>query len=322
MAHPVLSKSLSKRIEGLPTLIHLQWRIEAAVFALFWRICGWLPPDRASAFGRWLFELVGPRSRKSNYMERNLRLAFPDLDEASREALLREVWGNTGAVFAEYPHLQTICQREYETRITVKSNLDLAKFRTGERQAIFVAAHIANWEVSTAPALVQGFPLSVVYAPIKNPYIDRMLIRKRIGLGCRLLSRNQSLPELMRALNKGECLGLVADHRDDAGVPIPFFKHDKLTTLVPARLALRFDCDLVPVRVERLENAHFRVTLHDPIRPDPNLTSQSDQAVRMMAEVNRLFEEWISERPQQWLCSKRAWAKQIDVQAPLKQDTG
>ena len=82
-----------------------------------------------------------------------------------------------------------------------------------------------------------------------------MLIRKRIGLGCRLLSRNQSLPELMRALDKGECLGLVADHRDDAGVPIPFFKHDKLTTIVPARLALRFDCDLVPVRVERLENA-------------------------------------------------------------------
>jgi hypothetical protein len=32
----------------------------------------------------------------------------------------------------------------------------------------------------------------------------------------------------------------------------------------------------------------------------------------MMGDVNRLFEQWIRERPQQWLCIKRAWPKDLD----------
>jgi KDO2-lipid IV(A) lauroyltransferase len=101
------------------------------------------------------------------------------------------------------------------------------------------------------------------------------------------------------------------DHRDDGGMPLPFFGMDKLTTVVPARLALRFGCDLIPVRVERIEGAHFRFSIFAPIEPDPEIASAKDQAVQMMAKVNAIFEQWIRERPQQWLCTKRAWAKRI-----------
>src|SRR5690606_24481682 len=117
---------------------------------------------------------------------------------------------------------------------------------------------------------------------------------------------------LVRELAEGRSVGLVVDTRDDDGVPIPFFGHDKLTTLAPARLALRFDCELIPVRIERLGQARFRLTVEEPIRPDPALASDKEQAVHMMAEVNRLFERWIRERPEQWLCMKRAWPRTLE----------
>ncbi len=311
MAQLILSKALSKRIDRSPVLKRIRWGIEAVTLGLFWQVCAWLSPDRASAFGRWLLRLIGPGLRKSRHMRRNLDLAFPGLDEDQKKALLREVWGNTGAVLAEYPHLATLCQRDYEARFEIVPHRDLSDYGTGRRQGIFVTAHAGNWELGAAPTVHFGVSLAVVYAPIKNPIIDRMLRRWRAGLGCQLLSRSDSLPQLIQTLSDGGSLGLVADHRDDSGVPLPFFGLDKLTTVVPARLALRFGCDLVPTRVERLDGARFRVTFYDPIQPDPDLASKKDQAIQMMCEVNRVFEQWIREQPEQWLCTKRAWAKEI-----------
>jgi len=311
MAKLILSNALSNRIDRFPVLKRLRWSLEAGTLGLFWQVCARMSPERASAFGRGLFAAMGPKLRKSSHMRGNLALAFPDLEEAGREALLRKVWGNTGAVFAEYPHLLTLCQRDFESRFEIVSQHDLTDYRTGRKQGIFVAAHIGNWELGAAPAIDLGLALAVVYAPISNPIIDRMLKEKRTALGCELLSRSNSLPQLVRALREGKSLGLVVDHRDDAGVPLPFFGLDKLTTVVPARLALRFGCELLPTRVERLGDARFRVTVYDPIRPDPRLASQRDQAAQMMVEINGIFERWIRERPEQWLCTKRAWAKDI-----------
>lgn len=51
------------------------------------------------------------------------------------------------------------------------------------------------------------------------------------------------------------------------------------------------------------------MTSYEPVRPDPAL-AEKDQAAQMMAEVNRLFEQWIRARPADWMCIKRAWPKE------------
>jgi KDO2-lipid IV(A) lauroyltransferase len=311
MAHFLLSKALSQRIDRFAVLRRARWAIEAGILGLFWWICARLPPDTASGFGRRLLRLIGPSLRKSTYMLRNLSLAFPDLNDDQKSDLIREVWGNTGAVLAEYPHLGRLVQAAVDNHFEVDPQVDLDAYRVGGKQAIFVTAHFGNWEITAGAAAHMTVPLTVVYTPIKNAFIDRMLKRKREALGCQLLDRYAGLPHLIGALNEGRSLGLIVDHRDDAGIPLPFFGLDKLTTVVPARLALRFGCDLIPVRVERLDGAHFRYTIFAPVEPDPNIASAKEQAVQMMAKVNGIFEQWIRERPQQWLCTKRAWAKRI-----------
>jgi KDO2-lipid IV(A) lauroyltransferase len=189
---------------------------------------------------------------------------------------------------------------------------DVADYRAGKRCGIFVTAHVGNWELAAAAAGRHGIPISVIYAPSQNPLIDRMLRRRREALGCALVSLEEGARPLMRELGEGRSIGLVVDARDDDGVPIPLFGLDKMTTLAPARLALRFDGDLIPVRVERLGDARFRLIVHEPIRPDPALASDKDRAMQMMRDLNLLFEQWIRERPEQWLCIKRAWAKDLD----------
>ena len=100
MAALFLHSALRKQIDRVAVLQRARWRIEAALLFLFWQVCARLEPHAASAFGQRLLTRIGQRLGKTAHMQRNLRLAFPDLGEARRARLLREVWGNAGAVLA------------------------------------------------------------------------------------------------------------------------------------------------------------------------------------------------------------------------------
>ena len=304
MAKLFLGNDLRKLIDRSPGLRRLRWATEAAVLAGIWQSSGWLTPERASETGERLLRWLGPRLHKTRHFRRNLALAFPGSSPAEIDRLVREAWGNLGAVLAEYPHLREIRTERIETVI----KCDLEPIRQGERQAIFVAAHLANWEVTAAPAVQFGVPLTVVYTPLENPWADRMLRRHRLALGCRLLPRSDALRTIMRELHVGRSVGLLVDQRVDTGEPVPFFGIEKLTTVVPARLALRFGCDLIPVRVERQAGARFRVTAHEPVRCD-EAVSEQEKVLVMTRQVNALFEGWIRELPEQWFCSNRRWPK-------------
>jgi KDO2-lipid IV(A) lauroyltransferase len=306
-----LSSAVRKRIDRVAALRRARWRVEAGLLGLFWRVCAALEPGAASAFGRRFLRIVGPHAGKSAHVERNLMLAFPGLGESERAALRRAIWGNAGAVLGEYPHFQAICH-DFDEHFETVIEWDFADYRAGKRKGIFVTAHVGNWELAAAAAGHHGIPVTVIYAPSRNPFIDRMLRRRREALGCRLVSLEEGARPLIRELSEGRSVGLVVDTRDDDGVPIAFFGLDKLTTLAPARLALRFRCDLIPARIERLGDARFRLIVHEPIRPDPALASDKDQAIQMMRDLNRLFEQWIRARPEQWLCIKRAWPKDLE----------
>ena len=86
-----------------------------------------------------------------------------------------------------------------------------------------------------------------------------------------------------------------------------FFGRDALTSISPARLALKFDCDLVPVQVERTGGARFRVTFHRPVKPDGDATDSQARALQLTRKINEHFEAWIRKRPEQWICWKRRW---------------
>ena len=158
-----------------------------------------------------------------------------------------------------------------------------------------------------------GMANASLYSPPTNPYLDRMLAENRRALNCELLPRDNSARLLMRALKEGRAVGVVMDRRVDEGHPVSFFGREKLSTLVPARLALKFNCELVPVQVERLRDARYRVTFHTPVKPGNPRDGETEQAVDMIRQVHLMFEDWIRQNPEDWFCSKRLWDKNTQL---------
>lgn len=293
------------RLPGLHGAV--QW-LEAAWLALVWGVLGWLSPERASALAAGFLRRIGPHLRKHRHVRRNLAIALPERSEAERAAIARDVWGSLGALFGEMPHLGRI-DREADRRIEVVFRGALTPLADPPRPAIFVTAHVGNWELTTLVAGRYGVPVSVIYAPDSNPWLDRLIRRQRRALHCELVPKQGGLRALLRALAAGRSLGFLIDTRQDDGEPVPFFGVPALTSTVPARLALRAGLQLVPVRCERLAPARFRVTFHPSVAPDPAIRDAREQARAMTRRVNEHFEAWIRERPEQWLCSKRRWPR-------------
>ena len=308
MARLIIGNSLKRYFDRWSFVRKTLWFLEAALFRLFLFFARLLPADRATALGRRLLMAIGPRLDKHSKFKGNLELAFPERSPEEIEALARSVWGGAGGLLVEYAHLEDICVNDPE-RLQIVFAGDSPALRDPSRPAIFVSAHLANWEVCAAGVSKAGIPVTAVYTPLQNPYLEKMLMDSRAALGCRLVPRDSSMRALLRELKAGRSIGMIIDQRVDSGVPIPFFGIDKHTTLVPARLALKHGFDLIPVRTERLEGARFRVTFYEPLRPDDPNADDLEQARQVTAKINRAFEDWIRERPEDWWCAKRRWPK-------------
>jgi len=298
----------NKHTNWSPRLLRILWAIEAGALGLVAALARLLPVDTASAAGRALMSRLGPRLDKTRHIRRNLKIAFPEIDEAETSRLIRDIWGNIGSVLAEYPNLGRICRARQRINCVIKGDPEV--FRKTGKPAIFVTAHLSSWEAAAGAFMQLGVPLSVVYTRMQNPRMDRLLFRARETLGCGLVERDKAARELLRYLKKGTSVGLLVDQRVDAGEPVPFFGHDMLTSITPAQLALHVDCDLIPVQVQRLHGARFRVTFHQPVVADDENAEKAEKILQMTRKVNSLFESWIRERPHEWMCTNRRWPKE------------
>jgi KDO2-lipid IV(A) lauroyltransferase len=298
-----------KHADHSPRLLRLLWAIEGGLIVLLGGLSRLFSPDLASSAGRRLMRRLGPHLDKTHKIRRNLEIAFPEKNAANIDELVRDIWGNLGSILAEYPHLGTICHGEAEQRLEYVIRGDPQVFRKTGKPAVFVSAHLANWELAAGASVHLGFPLTVLYTQLQNPHMDRMLCRARQSLGYNLLERHGAVRQLIRCLKQGTSVGLIVDQRVDSGEPVPFFGHDMLTSITPAQLALRFDCELIPIQVQRLKGARFRVIIHDAVRPDDETADKHSKALQMTTKINTLFESWIREQPQEWICTNRRWPK-------------
>lgn len=291
-----------------PSLRLIVWPLQGLALATFWGCCAMVSPERATAFGARLLRTLGPWFRWHGRLRDNLAIALPHASSEDVAAIAHEVWGSFGATLAEYAHLETIADSDFDEHVEVVLSPGVEACRDRGRPFIFVTAHLGNWEISAAAARRLELPLTVVYSRQANPMAEWLVQRRRRDLGCGFLAADASIRPLLNELRAGRSIGLLVDLRVASGEAVPFCGHDTATTLVPARLALKFGCPLVPVRVERLQPAQFRVTAYDPVVPDPTVPPES-QARQMMAAVNALFESWIVARPHEWQCFQNRWPK-------------
>jgi Kdo2-lipid IVA lauroyltransferase/acyltransferase len=278
---------------------------EAALLVLVMAFVACLPLDWASALGGAVGRAVGPRLGISRRALRNLGRALPEIGETERRRILRGMWDNLGRSVAEYPHLGRICAAG-SGRVEVVNAESLAALLSGDRSAIVFGGHFGNWEVGPSTVhRVLGASLLSVYRAANNPWVDRLL-RHRLRSRRAVAKGAEGGRALIRHLRQGGHVAMLVDQKQNDGLAVPFFGRDAMTAPAIARLALRFACAIVPIRVERLGGAHFRLSVLPPIAVVESGDPASD-VLSTMTRINAVVEAWVRARPEQWLWLHRRW---------------
>ena len=301
----LIPKKLARKAPFLVTAS--QW-IEARAFAFIFWFMRWLSLEQASRLSAFTFGLVAPYGDKIDKARVNLAIAFPQESEEWRERTARQIFRYLGVSAAELIKLDEIWEQRHQL---LEWDIAPGAAEVIERKgaAMFVSAHVGAWQITNLLSLEYGLTISTIYAPESNETLHKMMLDLRKSLGVGLISTTAGVRPLMKELAAGHSVGMAMDTRLDTGKLLPYFGKDALTNTTAARLALRSGAALLPIRGVRLPGNRFRICLYDPLvsaQPDAPL---DEQAAELTVQINRYFEEWVREYPEQWICLKRRWPK-------------
>ena len=301
----------------MPWSLKTKYWLEYALLRALVGFVRLFPLDTAANLSARLTQLLARGSRRHKNALANLKIAFPEMAEEEREAIVMEMWDNIGRVIVETMQMDRILADP--DRIEVE-NLPMVMRYKGKMGAVIAATmHLGNWELAVWPLTLAGSPTAAVYRLINNPYVDAYMqeTRKTLypgGLFGKAGFKGRAtgfetarmLGRLLRHRGRNDTasLGFVADVYDRNGVTVPFFGQDVKFTPFPCLLARRLNARMWIGRCQRLgKQSRFRINAVEVKIPK---TENEEEDIRAIAaSVYGQFEQWIRENPGQFMWSNK-----------------
>lgn len=273
--------------------------------------------ERASALGAVIGRIAGGRTRRNARALANIAAALPDTTPAERAAITRGMWDNFGRTIAETCLIDQIAADP--GRIALANPAVLEEYGADGRGVVFVGLHFGNWEIMSLP--LRDLAPICVYRPLADREANEFLLAHRSPLcpGGLLPTSRATMLRLVRHVRSGGAICIAADHRDSSGLAVPFFGRPAPSVALPAALAVRYGAGVVAVRVERLANARFSITL-ERIAVAATGDDVAD-TLSTTAAIQATFERWIKADPARWLWFYKRWSE-VDVIPPRKRRSG
>lgn len=231
-------------------------------------------------------------------------------------AFARRAAAETGAMIMETPKVWL--RTEACLRRTHSNEEHVVQQALSEgRGILYLTPHLGCFEI-TARHLTRYGPLTVMYRPPRYAALEPAMEQARNIPGLRAVPANlQGVREFVRALKRGEAVGMLPDQVPGAGdgVWAPFFGRPALTMTLAGKLALQTGVAVILLAGERLPRGqgwrmHY-LRLPESLPQDP---------VELACLINRSMEQLIRRFPEQYLWSYNRYKIPSDA-PPLPDDS-
>lgn len=270
------------------------------IIHLVLRVLCWIPLSGLHQMGQSIGWLMSRRNSAKNFIiQRNMTLAYPELDASTRTRWWRESV-NEMACFALETGLIWHGHRAQIERAIVRvdglSHVEQA--RNSGRGLLLIAAHLGNWELLNLYCM-HHFNTVALYKAPRDPMINQWIKATRERFGGRLIpSGSASMRALLQALRTGGVAGIVADQqpRLGDGVMAPFFGQSALTMTLAGRLANKTGCEVLMASCYREKGHGFRIEFV----PMSAEIRHNDPVIAATA-LNSAIQSAVDKAPQQYL---------------------
>jgi lauroyl/myristoyl acyltransferase len=230
-------------------------------------------------------------------VKHNLRLV-PGLGGADKSTgrLARRIMRNFARVVTEFFYLPRM------DRTALKELVDIESFRklqglTDGGNAIFVTAHVGNWELAATATVAAGMDLYVVVYDHPDPRVARLFRRYRQSRGLKIISVTDG-PVRMRTAVRAGSLGVVAD-RDftGRGTEVSFLGSRVRVPSGYAALAISEGVPVIPGFCLKDSDGKYRLSIGEAVF-SPGKTSS--EITDIVGRYIRLVEKQVEKTPEQW----------------------
>lgn len=232
------------------------------ITALLW-LASRLPLEVSRFIGRGLGKLawlLGGSARRVT--ERNIGLAFPELDAPRQAQLAQRSLQSTGELIAEMGFVWHRPWREVRKKVLEIRGEEAVKAALAEGQGVvLLAPHLGNWEVMGLFIAEWGNALAL-YQPPNMQALEGMVRRARERSGTSLVPTTaRGLARLVKTLKQGGATGILPDQIpdvDEAGRNSEFMGVPCFTMTFASKLLQRTGAAAFFGFAERVDNG-FRM---------------------------------------------------------------
>ena len=263
----------------------------------------------ASNLGSILGRLIGPLFRSKNIIKKNIRTGLGEIDQKKESEIINDMWSNIGRTFAEYVFLKDFkFDRTNFDHMKIRGINYLDEIKKNNETVIFYSGHFANFELMAMELDKSGVKCAAIYRPLNNFFLNPLMEHLRMKFICpnQIPKGRMGMREIISKVKGGYSIALMVDQRVSEGPRALFFNKPAHTTTIPAQLALKYNCKLVPISLERKEGANFEMTIHEPYQIEKTGNDEEDSK-SITLKINKIIEKMILNNPKQWTWSHNRW---------------
>ena len=263
----------------------------------------------SSNLGSILGRSIGPLFRSKHITKKNIKTGMGEIDKNREDEIINKMWSNIGRTFAEYIFLKDFkLDTTNYNHIKINGTHYLNEIKKNNEVVIFYSGHFANFELMAMELDKFGIKCAAIYRPLNNFFLNPLMEYLRMKYICpnQIPKGRMGMREIVGKVKNGYSIALMVDQRVSEGPRVPFFNKPAHTTTIPAQLALKYNCKLVPVSLKRKEGINFEMTIHEPYKIQKTGNNDED-AKNITIRINQVIEKMIINNPEQWIWSHNRW---------------
>ena len=272
-----------------------------SIFFMIFKLIGY---KNASNLGERIGIIVGPFFRANYKIQSNLKSSNIGNSELERKDIIKKMWGNYGRILSEYMYIKKFRNDTLLNNVEIKGNKILDKIKNKKKPVIFISGHFNNFELMAMYLEKSGIDLAAIYRPLNNIYLNPIMekIRKKYICKKQVKKGISGSKEILKFFKEGTSIALMIDQRVSEGIKSNFFNREALTTTIPAQFVKKFNCEIVPIYIERKEGHKFKLEVLDPIN-----FSENEKIETITDKLNKILEKMIIKNPDQWIWTHNRW---------------
>ena len=263
----------------------------------------------ASNLGGMMGKVFGPLFRSKSITKKNIKIGLGEISKENEKEIINAMWSNIGRTFAEYVFLKDFkFNRTNFDHMQINGANHLDEIKKNNDPVIFYSGHFANFELMAMELNKSGIKCAAIYRPLNNFFLNPLMEYIRMKYICpnQIPKCRMGMREIIAKVKDGYSIALMVDQRVSEGPRTLFFNKLAHTTTVPAQLALKYNCKLVPISIERKEGTNFEIDIHHPYKIEKTGNDEEDTK-NITLKINQIIEKMIIKNPKQWIWSHNRW---------------